>query len=203
MLILSSLIQRLKEKRVPHLLQLHAMRCEREGAFSAALAAFSAAAEGLALQMEAEEDSCCDVACNPSNGGAAANEHCEEIKQDNFEHKKQQQMIECLHGKARCALKAGELQKGLQLAADLDDCGVYRECADILLNIQQYRHAAILLKRAGDIERAASVYIQVHTYRCKHEHPSVCLLIQSNITYNICTYICHIRNSTHPYPYIY
>lgn len=158
--------------RVPQLLQQHAMDCEREGAFSEALLSFAKAAEGLALQLEAEDERCGyptdlhgesfseaqDAKCVPGSAGCRPDYP---MALPQLVQAKQKQMMECLQGKARCALQAGELHKGLQLATDINDPRVYRECAEILLRIQQPRHAAALLHRAGHTERAAALYIQV------------------------------------------
>lgn len=161
-------LQRYRPAQVPQLLLQQAYGCERDGACSAALAAFSAAADGLALQIEAieslpfcptERDGRCLAEEQRSSGSDA--EWRKPAHRISLAQLKQRQMLECLQGKARCSLEAGELQKGLQLAGDLDDPRVYRQCADILLRLQHHRHAAALLHRAGDTERAAALYIQV------------------------------------------
>lgn len=152
--------------------QFHGMSCERKQAFSTALASFSAAADNIALQLKTDKASYDQV----ENGkeGTLSGVHAvhllcktalsqleppEELSRLGKE--KHLLLLECLRGMARCAFKAGELQKGLQLAVDLDSPIVYRQCAESLLSIQQHRHAAALLSRAGDPERAASIYIEV------------------------------------------
>lgn len=91
--------------------------------------------------------------------------------------------LECLKGKARCALETGEIQRGLQLAADINCPQTYRQCARILLRLQQHRHAATLLHKAGETERAAALYIKVTFFharlRCKQ---AVALQFLPNIT---------------------
>lgn len=152
------------------------MRCEREGAYSAAFNAFSAAADNMVSQIEAEKESCSEfsnlqamassdtpqdksppsaaVGCQPDQAPAL-------LPNLTKEH---QQVFQCLQGKARCALQAGELQKGLQLAQDLDNPQMYKACAEILLGMHQDRHAAAMLSKAGETERAAALYIQASSH---------------------------------------
>ncbi|OEH76367.1 hypothetical protein cyc_02566 [Cyclospora cayetanensis] len=156
---------------VPQLLQRHAMKCERDGQYTAALAAFTAAVDGIALQIKAEESRCqCSMEREDTSPRAVmqadssmfvkASQQGGSSEPLKLAEQIHHQMFECLYGKVRCALKAGELQKGLQLAKDLNNPLVYRECAEVLLSIQQHRHAAVLFSRAGDFERAALIYIE-------------------------------------------
>ena len=78
-----------------------------------------------------------------------------------YKHLRARRIVDCLQGKARCALQAGEMQKGVQLAIDLNNPWVLRNCAAVLLSVQQETHAAALFSKARDNERAAALYIQV------------------------------------------
>ncbi|XP_026192367.1 uncharacterized protein LOC34619404 [Cyclospora cayetanensis] len=180
--IAAELAKRFSTMTVPQLLQRHAMKCERDGQYTAALAAFTAAVDGIALQIKAEESRCqCSMEREDTSPRAVmqadssmfvkASQQGGSSEPLKLAEQIHHQMFECLYGKVRCALKAGELQKGLQLAKDLNNPLVYRECAEVLLSIQQHRHAAVLFSRAGDFERAALIYIEVQTLAHTREAP--------------------------------
>ncbi|KAL8424259.1 hypothetical protein Efla_002877 [Eimeria flavescens] len=146
---------------IPQLQQRHALHFEKVRAFSAALSVFSAATKSIMCIVQSIEGEL------GANFGILRKQETEDHRPKRHEtgevdsniERMHELLLECLRGKARCALKAGELQKGLQLAADIDDPLTYKQCARILLRLGHKRHAAGLLHKAGESERAAALYI--------------------------------------------
>ncbi|KAL8270456.1 hypothetical protein Esti_005603 [Eimeria stiedai] len=151
-----------------NLQQWHAILCERENAFSAALAAFSAAAEGFELQMRKcrLNERAKFLSSTAQKARVLETKRQAAVQTRVYKQWKQQQLLECLQGKVRCSLKAGELHKGVQLAVDLDDPCIYRECALVLLRLGHKTHGATMLHKAGATERAAVIYIQLGEFGC-------------------------------------
>ncbi|CBZ50694.1 wdr19 protein, related [Neospora caninum Liverpool] len=71
----------------------------------------------------------------------------------------------CLAGIARCAIRIGEIQRGMQMAVDLGDKAVLEESASLLERLRQFAEAASLHQKAGNIDKAAALYIEVKTPR--------------------------------------
>lgn len=67
----------------------------------------------------------------------------------------------CLAGIARCAIRTGEIQRGMQVAIDLGDPKVLADSALLLEKLKQLLEAAALHEKAGNSDKAASLYIQV------------------------------------------
>eukprot|EP00929_Paragymnodinium_shiwhaense_P016254 TRINITY_DN12450_c0_g1_i1.p1 TRINITY_DN12450_c0_g1~~TRINITY_DN12450_c0_g1_i1.p1 ORF type:complete len:1383 (+),score=443.06 TRINITY_DN12450_c0_g1_i1:121-4269(+) len=68
--------------------------------------------------------------------------------------------LQCKAGIARTAIRLGDLQRGMQVATELREPGVCKECAAILEKMRQYVEAAQLYEEAGAYDKAASLYIQ-------------------------------------------
>ena len=47
----------------------------------------------------------------------------------------------CRAGIARCSIRMGDLSRGMQIALDLNDPAVCRECAQVLAKMKQYVEA--------------------------------------------------------------
>ena len=65
----------------------------------------------------------------------------------------------CRAGIARSSIRLGEIPRGMQLALELNDSGVCRDCAQVLAKMKQYVEAAQLYEAAGAYDQAASLYI--------------------------------------------
>jgi len=70
------------------------------------------------------------------------------------EHRKQ-----CQAGIARTAIRLGDLPRGMQVALDLQDKEVCKDCAQILEKMGGRMEAAQLFEAAGNYDRAANLYI--------------------------------------------
>lgn len=65
----------------------------------------------------------------------------------------------CRAGIARSSIRMGEIPRGMQLALELNDPAVCRDCAQVLAKMKQYVEAAQLYEAAGAYDQAASLYI--------------------------------------------
>lgn len=65
----------------------------------------------------------------------------------------------CKAGVARSAIRLGDLNRGMQVATELKDREVCKECAQILEKMKQFQEAAQLFEVAGNYDRAAHLYI--------------------------------------------
>jgi len=73
---------------------------------------------------------------------------------------KPSKQAECKAGIARTSLRLGDLSRGMQVATELKDPGVCRDCARLLEKMKQYGEAAQLYEEAGAFDKAATLYIQ-------------------------------------------
>ena len=62
-------------------------------------------------------------------------------------------------GIARCAIRVGDARRGKRMALESPSVSLRRECAEILETINQPMDAAELYQKAGEFERAASIYV--------------------------------------------
>jgi WD repeat-containing protein 19 len=67
--------------------------------------------------------------------------------------------MQCMAGIARTSIRLGDLNRGTQVAQDLRDPAVCKDCAGILEKMRQYVEAAQLYEAAGAYDKAASLYI--------------------------------------------
>jgi WD repeat-containing protein 19 len=72
-------------------------------------------------------------------------------------HSKQQKS--CTAGIARCALRLGDLHRGLTLARSADDQTLYRDAAEILEQMRQPAEAAAMWERGAQYERALALHV--------------------------------------------
>ncbi|KAL8429793.1 hypothetical protein ACSSS7_006333 [Eimeria intestinalis] len=115
-----------------------------------------AAVENFDLQMRKERTRL--PSSPPQDARSSRTRRHAAAQASDYSERMQQQRLECLQGRIRCSLISGELHKGMQLAADLDDPCIYRQCARILLRLGHKRHGARMLHKAGEAERAAVIY---------------------------------------------
>ena len=66
----------------------------------------------------------------------------------------------CRAGIARMTLRTGSVQEGLSLARKSGDKEVIKACGQILESMSQYGEAAELYRMAGQLEKAASMYLR-------------------------------------------
>jgi WD repeat-containing protein 19 len=69
------------------------------------------------------------------------------------------QQKSCTAGIARCALRLGDLHRGLTLARSADDQALYRDAAEILEQMRQPGEAAAMWERGAQYERALALHV--------------------------------------------
>jgi len=72
----------------------------------------------------------------------------------------QKHLLGCKAGVARTSVRLGDLNRGVQIANELQDLKICKECAQILEKMRQFAEAAQLYETAGLYDRAASLYIR-------------------------------------------
>lgn len=175
-------LQKYRPQDLPSILQHQAVAAECAGSFSDALITYLEAANILSSSISTEEKP------SPYHGVPSdfkygscrsADDELYSLPVSTWTKK---QLLLCLRGAARCAFSIGEMQKGLQLTAevaaavkaltnDVVGCNraeetaataaVYRDFAQLLQRKQQFTYAAGLFAKAGDSEAAARLYLQV------------------------------------------
>ncbi|KAG7164498.1 WD repeat-containing protein 19-like [Homarus americanus] len=70
----------------------------------------------------------------------------------------------CKAGIARTALRCGDIRRGVNIAAEMNNRMLKRECAEILENKKQYAEAAVLYESGNFHEKAASLYIRLKNW---------------------------------------
>lgn len=73
--------------------------------------------------------------------------------------RKTEHLALCRAGIARTCIRLGELPRGMQVAKELKDPSVCKDCAQVLKKMRQFMEAAELYAEAGDHDQAASLYI--------------------------------------------
>uniref|UniRef100_A0A0G4H4Q0 Uncharacterized protein n=1 Tax=Chromera velia CCMP2878 TaxID=1169474 RepID=A0A0G4H4Q0_9ALVE len=68
--------------------------------------------------------------------------------------------FQCQAGIARVSLRLGDITRGLRIANELCDPTLLRECAALLEGISHAADAAEIYLKAGNLEKAAALYIQ-------------------------------------------
>lgn len=63
-------------------------------------------------------------------------------------------------GVARCSVRLGDIGKGLEIARDLNDVQVCKQCAQVLEDLMQFADAAEMYLQAGVLERAATLFLR-------------------------------------------
>lgn len=72
--------------------------------------------------------------------------------------------VQCQAGVARCSIRLGDARRGRQLALDAGSKVLCRECATILEEMGMPQEAAELYQHGGQLEKAASIYIQTKAF---------------------------------------
>ncbi|KAF5289365.1 hypothetical protein FQR65_LT11876 [Abscondita terminalis] len=72
----------------------------------------------------------------------------------------QEHILTCKCGIARTAIQCNNYKRGIDLAIELDNKPLFKECAEILEHKNQIGDAAIFFEKAGLFEKAASNYIK-------------------------------------------
>lgn len=81
---------------------------------------------------------------------------------------------QCRQGTARCQIRTGNLVDALAIAKASTDVAFVAECAKLCEDNQKYEEAAQLYEKAGDLERAATLFIE----RCRNLKAAARLLPQ-------------------------
>ncbi|XP_065347097.1 WD repeat-containing protein 19 [Cloeon dipterum] len=72
--------------------------------------------------------------------------------------------VDCRAGLARCALRCGDVRRGLSLLDETASVDLLRECATILESGRHLPEAASLAERAGLFERAAELHVRLKNW---------------------------------------
>ncbi|XP_002400651.3 WD repeat-containing protein 19 [Ixodes scapularis] len=78
---------------------------------------------------------------------------------DHAEHDKA-----CRAGIARMSVRCGDIRKGVQIAMQLENRVLQKECAEILESMKQHQEAAVLYEKGGYHDKAASLYIRLKNW---------------------------------------
>ncbi|KAK7200436.1 wd repeat-containing protein 19 [Novymonas esmeraldas] len=70
----------------------------------------------------------------------------------------------CRQGTARCQIRTGNIADAMKIAKESTDNSFVTDCAKLCEDNQKYEEAAQLYEKAGDLERAATIYID----RCRN-----------------------------------
>lgn len=77
----------------------------------------------------------------------------------------EQHNTQCYAGIARTAIKMGDMNRGMQIANELKDNNLVIEIASVCEGIKCWPEAAKLYQKGGNIEKAASIYIQIGMFQ--------------------------------------
>mmetsp|Transcript_128986 Transcript_128986/g.223824 ORF Transcript_128986/g.223824 Transcript_128986/m.223824 type:complete len:1375 (+) Transcript_128986:101-4225(+) len=88
-----------------------------------------------------------------------AQTHFEQAMRDTGRPMREEHRKSCKAGIARTAIRLGDLNRGMQVAQELQDKDVCKECAQVLEKMKQTVEAAQLYDAAGAWDKAASLYI--------------------------------------------
>mmetsp|Transcript_45688 Transcript_45688/g.108618 ORF Transcript_45688/g.108618 Transcript_45688/m.108618 type:complete len:1374 (-) Transcript_45688:21-4142(-) len=93
------------------------------------------------------------------NQNEQALSHYEMAMRDHIPGTRPAHEMHCKAGIARSSVRLGDLPRGMQMALDLNDPVLLRECAEVLKKMKQHMEAAQLYEAAGSYDQAASLYI--------------------------------------------
>ncbi|CAJ1026228.1 WD domain, G-beta repeat, putative [Leishmania lindenbergi] len=71
---------------------------------------------------------------------------------------------QCWQGAARCQIRTGNIADAMTIAKESTDLSFVKDCAKLCEDNHKHEEAAQLYEKAGDLERAATIYIE----RCKN-----------------------------------
>jgi len=86
--------------------------------------------------------------------------HYEQALHDIKQSQHSEHVKSCKAGIARTAIRLGDLNRGMQVATELNDPAVCEKCASVLESMKQHVEAAQLYQEAKSYDKAASLYIQ-------------------------------------------
>ncbi|PRP88379.1 WD repeat-containing protein 19-like [Planoprotostelium fungivorum] len=70
----------------------------------------------------------------------------------------------CGGGVARTSFRVGDTQKGMNMALQMNDKALYRECAAILEGMKQFNEAAAMYDKGQQYDKAATIYLKTKNY---------------------------------------
>ena len=73
--------------------------------------------------------------------------------------------VECFAGMARTLIKLGDIQRGFNIAREIKDKTLLSDIAVVCENMKQYLEAAQLYEKAENIEKAATLYLQLKMFK--------------------------------------
>ncbi len=82
-----------------------------------------------------------DAPCQGRNQNEQALSHYEMAMRDHVPGTRGDHEALCRAGIARCSIRMGDLARGMQIALELNDPAVCRECAQVLAKMKQYVEA--------------------------------------------------------------
>lgn len=97
--------------------------------------------------------------CEGKGEHQQAQTHFEQAMRDVHPARKEH-FTQCKAGLARTSLRLGDLNRGMQLAVELQSPAVCKDCASILKDMRQNAEAAQLFENAGEFDQAAWLYIK-------------------------------------------
>mmetsp|Transcript_36982 Transcript_36982/g.82211 ORF Transcript_36982/g.82211 Transcript_36982/m.82211 type:complete len:1366 (+) Transcript_36982:300-4397(+) len=93
-----------------------------------------------------------------------AKTHYQQAMDSLMGHSDKELELACRAGIARTTLQMGDIRQGRSMALQLNSQPLFKECAQILEGLQQLTEAGEMYERAGQYERAASIYIQTKNF---------------------------------------
>lgn len=75
------------------------------------------------------------------------------------------QILQSKAGVARMSIKCGNYKHGINLALELNNRQLFKDCADILENKKQLNDAAVLYEKSQYFDRAAQAYIKLKNWQ--------------------------------------
>ncbi|PFH32333.1 hypothetical protein BESB_016510 [Besnoitia besnoiti] len=160
-----TLAQQLDPSRLGMLHLRYAQALEDEGKFQQALRHYERAREKLDSHQAGWKPRDCDHHQSNSSGDSPEErENAANKRQKPTAPEARPDACVCLAGMARCAIRIGEIQRGMQMAVDLGDPRVLEEGAALLEKLKQLPEAARLHEKAGNIQKAATMYIETHEF---------------------------------------
>ena len=72
---------------------------------------------------------------------------------------------QCYAGLARNSIRTGDVNRGFKIAMDLQDSQVKVDCAQVCEQVKSFSEAAQLYHKAGQLEKAASLYIKMKKWK--------------------------------------
>jgi WD repeat-containing protein 19 len=77
----------------------------------------------------------------------------------------EQHNTQCYGGIARTAVKMGDIQRGFNIAQNINDKNIIIDIAGVCEQMKQWQEAAKLYQKGGLMEKAVSIYIQIKNFK--------------------------------------